>query len=268
MAIKGKGRTRSRRVIAAPPRPQLMIRKKPFVLRRSTWIGAGAVLLAGIGLLVFLALRSNRAEAREDRERTAVRVFANLIQANIPPGATSLGPSSNLVFPTVLQDLASLGAGDLKAPAATRKANELTRAAREGADGMEEIIVRRTIPDEFPQTRLELLDAQFMMAQGLRTYERVGGLMKAAIAETGAQRTAITEEAAELATQAGTLFDRGWTKLNNIRDRLGIAPPFNPNPIPQPSVPVPTLPPSPAPSAASATPSPSPEPSPSASPTG
>src|SRR5438034_709031 len=58
MAIKGKGRTRSRRVIAAPPRPQLVIRKKPIWKRRWVWAAVGLAAAAGITTAVLLHIRS------------------------------------------------------------------------------------------------------------------------------------------------------------------------------------------------------------------
>jgi hypothetical protein len=240
MAIKGKGKARSRRVIAAPPRPQLMIRKRPFLARRSTWVALGAIAVAAVALAVFLGIRSNRAEAREGRERIAVQEFANLVQRQLPAGGEQLGASQYLLYPKLIEDLTRLSAGDLKAKTAKTRGQDLARGAGRARDGVNAIIVREVIPEEFPETKSDLTLAQFLMAEGFGAYQRVGRLMATAADAEGAQRTAIVEEATLLATQGGNLFDRGWSILAGIRSRLGIAQPFNPFPEQVPPVPQPT----------------------------
>jgi hypothetical protein len=237
MAIKGKGKARSRRVIAAPPRPQLMIRKRPFLARRSTWVALGAIAVAAVALVVFLGIRSNRAEAREGRERIAVQEFANLVQRQLPAGGEQLGASQYLLYPTLVEDLTRLSAGDLKANTAKTRGQDLARGAGRARDGVNAIIVREVIPEEFPETKSDLTLAQFLMAEGFGAYQRVGRLMATAANVERAQRTAIVEEATLLATQGGNLFDRGWSILAGIRSRLGIAQPFNPFPEQVPPVP-------------------------------
>jgi hypothetical protein len=236
MAIKGKGRTRSRRVIAAPPRPQLMIRKKPLWARRSTWIVLGAVLLLAVGLALFVKIGNDREERLARREANAVQEFANLVQRQFGLAqAEPLGPTGYLLFPTLVEDLTKLSEGDLRTPAATRIGNRLVDSARQGQEGVEGIQVLEIIPTDFPQTRRDLVLARFLIGQAFDAYERVGGLMKSAAAATGDRRTAIVDEATLLATQAGTLFDRGWTVVVDHRTRLGVQPAPNlqlPEPTP------------------------------------
>ena len=122
MAIKGKGKTRSRRVIAAPPRPQLVVRKKPVLARRSTWIAVGAVLLAGILVAVFIGV-SNLMDSRKlDRQAAAVQQYVNLITAQLPATAQPTGPTSWNLFPDLDQRMADLDSGDLSASDAREEA--------------------------------------------------------------------------------------------------------------------------------------------------
>ena len=64
MAIKGKGRTRSRRVVAAPPRPQLVVRKPPIWRRPWFLIAFGVVAVAGILVAVLTGIHSRRPPSR------------------------------------------------------------------------------------------------------------------------------------------------------------------------------------------------------------
>ena len=55
MAIKGKSKSRGRRLVAASPRPQLMVRKKPVFARWWFWTIVGVAIL---GPVVILAARA------------------------------------------------------------------------------------------------------------------------------------------------------------------------------------------------------------------
>src|SRR6266542_3863692 len=49
MAIKGKGRTRGRRAVAAPPKRAVVVRKPPIWRRRWVWLAVGVA--AGVGIV-------------------------------------------------------------------------------------------------------------------------------------------------------------------------------------------------------------------------
>ena len=66
MAIKGKGRTRSRRVVASPPRPQLVVRKPPIWRRPWFLIAFGVVAMAGILIAVFTGIHSSNVKKLKD----------------------------------------------------------------------------------------------------------------------------------------------------------------------------------------------------------
>lgn len=265
MAIKGKGKSRSRRPIAAPPRPQLVIRKRPLWTRRSTWVGLGALALIAIAGMAAIAIRNNNREDRLAEEAKSVREFSTLVGVQLPPGAQPLGPTNWQLFPTAQQDLASIEAGDLRGKDATDKADALLEAATKSANAIEAVRIPQIVPDEFPETRNQLNAAQFLMVQGLQGYERVAGLMRVAALSTGERRAGVVEQATLLANQAADLFDRGWTELLNVQARVGVS--IDPSTLVQPA-PQPSAEPSAAPSASpSAAPSASSgsSPSPSAS---
>jgi hypothetical protein len=253
MAIKGKGKTRSRRPIAAPPRPQLVIRKRPLWTRRSTWVALGAAVLVAVAAMVAIGVRNNNREDRLALEAKAVREFSTLVAVQLPPGAQPLGPTNWLLFPTAQQDLAGIEAGDVGGDDATEKADALKEAAASAGDAIEAVRIPQIVPADFPETRNELNSAQFLMVQGIRGFERVGGLMRAAAMSSGERRASIVDEATLLANQAADLFDRGWLELSNVQARVGVS--IDPGTL---------VPPAPQPSAAPSAPSPAPAGSPGA----
>ena len=262
MAIKGKGKTRSRRVIAAPPRPQLVVRKKPVLARRSTWIAVGAVVLAGILVAVFIGVGNLMDSRKLNRQAAAVQQYVNLVTAQLPATAQPLGPTSWNLFPDLDQRMAALDSGDLPAAEARTEAKAFAEAAKKSADGIEAIKVRDVIPDEFPEVRIALNEAQFEMVQGLQAYESVAHFFEAAADVTGDARSAIITEATALSAQAGVLFNRGWASVVNVEAESGID--VNQQPVVPTQAPVTTPPASPT-ATGSASPPASPTSSPSAS---
>jgi hypothetical protein len=222
MAIKGKGKTRSRRVIAAPPRPQLVVRKKPVLARRSTWIAVGGVVLAGILVAVFIGVGNLLDSRKLDRQAAAVQQYVNLVTAQLPATAQPLGPTSWNLFPDLDQRMADLDSGDLAAADARTEAEAFAEAAKNSADGIEAIKVRDVIPEEFPEVRVALNEAQFEMVQGLQAYESVANFFHAAADVTGDARSAVITEATALSAQAGVLFNRGWASVVNVEAESGI----------------------------------------------
>lgn len=251
MAIKGKGRTRGRRVIAAPPRPQLVVRKPPIFKRRWVQVTAAAVLLLGIGAIVFATLHGRSVRAREDRETNEVARFRTLVLAQLPQDRQPVPPDLLVLFPNLGQDLSSLTSGDLKPADAAKKADAVSKDASAGADGLQTLQVNQIIGSEFADARTQMQDAQFLMVQSLRIWENVGALMKSASAATGDQQKTLVAQIQDLQSQAGALFDRGYAKVVRLAKSLGINTtiPFQPSPPPVPPA-VPTSPPaSPTPSA-------------------
>jgi len=251
MAIKGKGRTRGRRTVAAPPRRQLVVRKPPIWRRRWVWAVVALVVLGGI-LWGILVAAGNRAErARVERESAAVQRFVDRVQEEFPDDVMNVPPDLVVVFPQVAQDLPQIG-NEISPSQARQRGRAVAEAAAASAEGIQVIAVDQLIPAEFPGVRAAFEDAKFLLLQALRTYERVGALMELAADLTGDQRQAVIEQAQELSSQAGALFDQGYREIVRVATRLRIPtavtpPPTTPPPTPEPS-PSPTSETSPSPS--------------------
>lgn len=245
MAIKGKGRTRSRRPIAAPPRPQLVVRKKPIWRRRGALALVGGLLLAGVLLAVLLSIRSSSKEDRKNRTIAAVQQFDGTMAASLPPGSQPLG-GDLILFPTISQDLDRIAQGKLTGKKATQLAEGIRKAAAASAEEINAIRVTKVVPEDaetsvtkavtgLGATRLELLDAQFMMVRGLRIYEDIAALMKTAAGLEKPGRRALMEQAKEMAVQATEVFGRGYRKVSNVKTVLGIQQPLGLQPTLPPS---------------------------------
>lgn len=232
MAIKGKGRTRGRRIVAAPPRPQLMVRKKPLYARRWVWAAVALAVLAALSFLIWRTVQSRAEEARQEREARAVQTYSNLVQRRFPPDTQTAPPNRFLLFPTLIKDLDKLGKGRVPGPAAAKAARNFGNAAKDAAEGIDAIDVTRVIPEEFPETRIQTLDSQFLMVQSFRLYQNIAKAMGAAAEASGRARQQFIARAKQLVPQANALFNRGEQKLINIRVRLGIQTILPPQPQP------------------------------------
>jgi cell division septation protein DedD len=271
MAIKGKGRSRSRRVIAAPPRPSLMVRKPPVWKRTWVRVVAGLLVLAGIAVIFNSVLHSRSVKARRNRETVAVQKYVNLLRDAIPKDRSAVPPDLVVIFPSVATDLPKIGT-DIKGSDAVKRGKEIADQATAASDALSSIPVSDVIPSEFQSVRDTFTDGQFLMSQGVGLYEQIGQLIQASTAFTKAGAQPLLDQAQALANKAGTLFDQGYGKVIRVAKSVGInvnipfvpppvAPGGNKTPTPTPSV-TPTPTPSPT---VTPTPSTSESPSPTAS---
>jgi hypothetical protein len=271
LAIKGKGKTRSgRRVIAAPPRPQLVVRKPPLWRRGWVWGIVGAVAAAGILIGVLVAMHGRSVHRFKDREVAAVQTLADRFMSAFPADRQVAPPDLIVLFPNANSALSDLADGKGSATAASSAADEMIAGGQKGQQGIVAVGVAGLIPKTFNvstdkgvkapgATQEAALDAQLLMGQAFRLYVNAGHLMMSAAAATGSQRSDLANQAKQLTAQGALLFDNGFRKVLNLLSALGHplqlasqSPPPTPGPSPSAS--------------ASASGSPSASPLPSASP--
>jgi hypothetical protein len=234
MAIKGKGKTRSgRRVIAAPPRPQLVIRKPPIWKRRWVLGTVAGIALVAILFATFTWLHHKHERAFRAREAGAVLTFSNKTVRAFPADRQTVPPDLYAFYPTLSQSLDNLASGKLKPADAVKAGTSVQTSATATQQAIQQINLNTLISADFDATTAAgetakgltkslLLDSQFSMEQAFLMYSRVGQLMKAAAAATGTQRAALVGQAKSELQQAGNVFDRGFRTLLEIRSVLGI----------------------------------------------
>jgi hypothetical protein len=243
LAIKGKGRTRSRRVIAAPPRPQLVVRK-PLLWRRR-WVRVVVVLivLAGIGTGVTISVRRSHARHFKSKEVAGIEAYAAKLRATFPADRENVPPDLVAFFPNLSSDLDKLAKGTLKPADATTEAGKISTTAQAAANAIAALKVSSMIPSSFTVTGVSdgtggskpgdivargatqdlVNEAQYLMSQAFQVWTEAGTLMTQAAAATDPTvLKALVDSATKLDQRASDLFDHGYQKILAIENALGI----------------------------------------------
>jgi len=234
VAIKGKGKTRTRRMVSAPPRPQMVARKRPFLMRRSTWIVAGIVVLAAAGWGIWHVWSNHQASQQLAKERAALLAFRAQVDKALPPDHTTPGGTQpDAVFSTLAADLAKAGKGQMTPAQMRTEGAKVESDAKKAADAMAAIKTTSLIDGDFTAgpttvmktpglTQLMANDAQLSMADALRIYQSIGGLLQAAAdVPAGAKRAAILTHATDLASTASSRFNTGYQQLLSLETTVG-----------------------------------------------
>ena len=243
MAIKGKGRTRSRRVIAAPPRPQLVVRKPPLWRRRWVRVVVALIVLAGIGTGVTIAIRRSHARHLKAKEVAGIEAYAAKLRATFPADRENVPPDLVVFFPNLSSDLDKLAKGTLKPADATTEASKVSTTAQATANAIAALNVSSMIPSSFTVTGVSdgtggskpgnivargatqdlVNEAQYLMTQAFQVWTEAGNLMTQAAAVTDPTvLKALVDSATKLDQRASDLFDRGYQKILAIENALGI----------------------------------------------
>ncbi len=238
MAIKGKSKTRSRRVVAAPPRPPVYVRKTPLWRRRSTLVVLAVLAIAGIAFGTMQILQNRSEQALRRRETQAIRTFSNRLTAAFPSDRQVVPPDVYFFYQSLNQDIDALGKGKLAAPDARKRGAQVRKSATGAAGRVQAIRVERLISTDFTVsreqgvraqglTRQELLDAQFLMVRAFRLYAAAGSVVEAAGASPRIQRAALARQAQDLMGQAIDLFSKGYRTVASLKARVGIRTPIS-----------------------------------------
>ena len=224
MAIKGKGKTRSRRAVAAGPRPVYVVPRKPPLARRSVQLGALAALLLVIGAIMLWTYLDQRADQRLQDQQTIVSRFATRVETPLQPVSQQLPPTGLVIFGELREDLTSMREETADPSQVAARAGR----AAEDADGFAGTI--QDIPtSEWARDRglpVEMIDAQDFIAQALLVYGRAAATLRmAAEARPGELRDELLNVAEGLLETGERLFDRGYQKITNARFELGIGEP-------------------------------------------
>lgn len=238
MAIKGKGKTRSRRVVAAPPRPPVYVRKTPLWRRRSTLTVLGVLVVAGVTFATMQTLQNRSEKALRRRETQAVRTFSNRLVASFPTDRQVVPPDVYFFYQSFSQDIEKLTKGNLPAAEAKKKGAAVRKSASAAATRVQAISVDRLIAADLTVsraadvrdeglTRQELSDAQFLMAEAFRLYAGAGGLVETAASAPKSEQAELGRQADSLVSQALDLFARGYRTVASIKARAGIKAPLS-----------------------------------------
>ena len=236
MAIKGKGKTRSRRVIAAPPRPPVYIRKPPFWRRRSTIVVVAVLAIAGILTGTLKAIHGRNTRELRKRETRAVRTFANRLTAEFPTDRQFVQPDVYFFYQSVSKDLDSFGKGKGSPALIGKEGEQMTKSADAAVTRLGRVSVDRLVPADLTVshqaglqakglTRQELTQAKSMITQSFQLYALAGTLTKLTAQAPASQRAEMVTEVQNLMGQAVNLFSSGYRVVSGLKNRLGIKTP-------------------------------------------
>jgi hypothetical protein len=237
MAIKGRGKTRSRRVVAAPPRPPVYVRKPPFFLRRSTLVVLGVIAVVGISFATIQVVQNRGERELRQRETQAIRSFSNRLTAAFPTDRQVIPPDVYFFYQSFTEDLEQIQKGELSSAEAIKRGQEVKKSAAAAAGRIQQIQTDRLVTADLTVsrdpnaraeglTRQELTDAQFLMSRAFRLYAAAGALVEAA-GTAPKEQANLSRQAQDLMSQAIDLFAKGYRTVASLKARVGIKTPVS-----------------------------------------
>ncbi|HEX9716420.1 MAG TPA: hypothetical protein VGA93_00570, partial [Actinomycetota bacterium] len=217
MAIKGRSKPRSRKVVTPGPRPAYVPVKKPLLARRGVQIAILAVVAAGAAAGIWYGIAKERTEDRarqlEQRKRTAAVTFQGKVEAAIVGVGQPAPPSGFSAFPALAADLDGLAAGDVKPEVAAENAKAAKASARSSWKALDAIDVTSIAGGRgFDLAYINyFFNAREKMADALRLYERVAVMVEQAANASGAERADVLDSAKGITDVAASLFNSGYS---------------------------------------------------------
>jgi len=230
MAIKGKGKTRSRPVAKAPRRMPIEV-KPAFLLRR--WVQVSGAFIGGILLLVVViwatnGLRSehqrNQRKADLARERSAVQAWQGQVQVAVAKVGSATPGSQPSILPDLTTALSSLSKGTVPAGVVKTLPTDTTnaQAAADLLDKYDLVSQIRNKGFDVAQANY-LLNSQTRMVEGLQLYGQAAAVARSAAGAKGADavKTAAAQAAA-IQKLAEKIFNEGFSDYSQMLAAVGL----------------------------------------------
>jgi len=235
MAIKGKSKPRSRRVVTPGPRPAYTPVKKPLLARRGFRIGLLVVVVAAAVGGIWYGLARERTQSREQalagRERIAAVTFRGKVQGAIAAAGQPAPPDGFTAFPALTTDVDGLGKGTVKPKTAATDAKAAGGVATNAWEAMDKIdVVSITANKGFDAAFVNyFFNAREKMEDALKLYEHAALLVQRAAAATGGQRTELLNGAKGILVVAAELMNGGYSDFIQVQQEGGIFQPSLPS---------------------------------------
>lgn len=230
MAIKGKGRTRSRPVSRAPRREPVTV-KPPLFLRR--WVQVGAAFVAGVLVVTLVVwvtngLRRDRALSRSNAQASQQRKAGQTWQTELEGQIGKLGqitpgtPTAPTIFTSVADAIGALAKGKTP-PKGSAAALETVRTDAKAAS---DALTKYGLSDAIRGKGFDVgevnyfLDSQKLIARSLDLYRQAAALAEIALDAKG--RDALAKQATTAKANADALFQEGWFDYQQALYAAGI----------------------------------------------
>lgn len=236
MAIKGKGKTKSRQVSRAPRHEPVAV-KKPFAQR--SWVRGLVLFMCGVLVLsvtwwayegIDKQRNASKAAAAQGQQREAISVW----KVNLEGTLSSVGQVQGGAAPQIGTDvgtaITNLGSGKQAGVTAKQLKAEAANLEK-AATTLSKFDLTGTIQNHgFDETQTDLITTiQPEIAQGLRSLAVAASLTAMAIDDPANAESLLAQ--AKTASDAGqALIQRGWSSYTNIATFAGMPPPL-PQPI-------------------------------------
>lgn len=230
MAIKGKTKSRSKKTVAAGPKPAYVAVKTPLIRRRAFWVGLAVVVavvsISGIAYGIAKEHTRSREEELAKRLRTAVTRY----QSQVDPILAGVGqpnpPSSFTPMPTLTAAVGALQKGTGKPSAATAADQAATAAATQaktaydalGAIDVTKIIVNQGFDQGFA---LYMINSQKQMVAGLKMFEQAANLLSQASGLQRDQQAQLLDATSQILALADATFSDGYSDYIQAQSEAG-----------------------------------------------
>ena len=235
MAIKGKSKPRSRRVVTPGPRPSYTPVKKPLLARRGFRIGVLVVVVAASIGGIWYGLARERTQDREralaERERTAAITFRGKVQGAIASAGQPAPPNGFTAFPTLTADVDALEKGTVK----PNRVRTDAKAARTAARGAWQAMGKIDVPSITARKGFDaafvnyFFNAREKMQDGLKLYEQAALLVERAAVATRDERTELLDSAGGILEVAAELMNGGYSDFIQVQIEADIYQPSFPS---------------------------------------
>ena len=231
MAIKGRSKPRSRKVVTPGPRPAYVPVKKPLLARRGVRIAILAVVAVGAAAGIWYGIAKERSEERarelQQRKRTAAVSFQGKVEAAVVGVGQSAPPTGFSAFPALMAIVEGLGTGDVRPDAAAEDAESIQKTAKDAWQALDEIDLTQIVADKGFDTSLVnyFFNAREKMADALKLYERAAIMVRQAADATGTERADLLDSAGGIMDVAASLFNGGYSDYVQVQFEGGILQP-------------------------------------------
>jgi hypothetical protein len=227
MAIKGKAKSRSKKTVAAGPKPAYVAVKTPLIRRRGFWIGLAAVV--AVASLAGIAYGFAKEQTRSRDEELAKRLVtaATRYQSEVDPILAGIGspspPSSFTAMSSLTTALGDLQKGTSKPTDAATAAAAAAKQAKSayvalGAIDVTKIIVNHGFDQGFV---LYMIDSQKQMVAGLKLFEQSANLLAQASGLHGDAQAQLLDSTSGVLALANSTFNDGYSDYVQAQSEAG-----------------------------------------------
>ena len=230
MAIKGKGKTKSRPPARAPRREPVEV-KPPFFMRRRVQVtGAfvAGIMVMVLGIWVTNGLRQQsadkQAQADASKQRTAGLAWQSTVETAIGTVGTISPGAPPVILPTVGSTIAAIQKGQ-----APPDAGKTLQKAQDDAKGAIDAIQKVKLTDEVRDKGFTagevsyFLNSQTRLVEALQLYSRAAAVAAIAAGASGDTQKSLADEAASIQATADQILQEGWSDYQNALFASGIA---------------------------------------------